>query len=137
MPAAREIRVQGKGSVDQRQHGPDILAEIGQRLGGIRQRARIVPGHLEGSSGEVGALQAVDRRRIAATVEKQPVTAKRGPGESGPVARIARDGLLEQSERFRDLPGRRPDHCMSAQIKVVGGEVGRRAAARTCGFGRL
>ena len=69
VPTAREIRVQSERTINQRRHGADILAEIGQRLRGIRESDRIVPGHLEGSSGEIGTLQTVRRGIITATVK--------------------------------------------------------------------
>src|SRR5215813_5164583 len=74
-PAAREARVECQRSVDQRHHRADILVEIGQRLGGIGQDARVVAGHLQGSPGEIGALEAVRCRIFAPTVKKQPNTA--------------------------------------------------------------
>ena len=45
-PAAREIRIERQGTIDQRRHGADVLAEIGQRLGGIGQDSRVVGSHL-------------------------------------------------------------------------------------------
>ena len=51
VPAAREARVERQRAVDQRHHGADVLAEIGQREGGIRQDARVVAGHLAGPAG--------------------------------------------------------------------------------------
>ena len=95
VPSARETRVERQCAIDQRHHRADILTEIGQRQGGIRQDARVVAGHFQGSPGEIGALQAVSRRIFAPIVKKQPITAERGPGEGGPVTRIARDRLLE------------------------------------------
>jgi len=55
--------------INQRHHGADILAEIGQRLRGIGESDRIFSGHLEGSSGKIGTLQTVRRRIITATVK--------------------------------------------------------------------
>ena len=69
MPAAREVRVERQGAIDQRHHGADVLAEIGQREGGIRQDARIVAGHFQGSPCEIGALQTVRLRIFAPTVK--------------------------------------------------------------------
>src|SRR6516165_4781777 len=134
VPSACKIRVESERTVDQRDHRPDILAEIGECLGGIRQSARIVSGNLEGSSGEIDTLHTVDRGGIAPTVKEQPITAERGPGESGAIVRITRDRLLQQTERFWELSCRRPDHCMSAQVEIVGGEVGRWTPCGTCGF---
>src|SRR5215469_9193077 len=42
MPAAREIRVEGEGTISQCHHGADVLAKIGKGLGGIREDARVV-----------------------------------------------------------------------------------------------
>ena len=100
----RKIRVEREGAVDQRHHRADIFAEIGQRLCGIRQDARIIASYFEGAPGEICALQTVRLRMFAATVSKQPQTTDRGPGERWPVSRIARDRLLHKPERLGDLP---------------------------------
>jgi hypothetical protein len=92
-----------QGAVDQRHHRADVLPEIGQRLGGICQDARVVAGHFQGSPGEIGALQTVHLRIFAPTVTDQPITAECGPGECGPLTRIARDRLLHRTQRLRDL----------------------------------
>src|SRR5438046_2724201 len=110
VPAAREIRVQRKRTVEQRHHGAYVLAKIGQCLGGVRQDGRVVAGYLQRSPSEIGALQAIRRRIFAPTVLKQPKTAKRGPGERWSVTRIPRDRLLHKMQRFRDLPSRRQEH---------------------------
>src|SRR5215472_18310058 len=81
VPAARIIRIERQGTVDQRRHGTDILAEIGKRMGCIRQDARIVAGHFQGSPCEFGALHAVRLSIFATIVTEQPKTALRGPGE--------------------------------------------------------
>ena len=105
-PPAREIRVEHQGTVNQRHHGADVLAKMGQCMGGIRQDARVVAGHLQSSPGETGAFQAIRLHIFAPTVEKQSKTALRCPGECGPVARIAADRLFKQTERLGDLPCR-------------------------------
>ena len=133
----RKIRVEREGAVDQRHHRADIFAEIGQRLCGIRQDARIVAGHFQRAPCEIGALQTVRRRVLAPAVDNQPHTADRGPGEGGPVPRIARDRLLHKTERLRDLACRRPDRRIGAQIEVVGGQIGGRPIGRTRGLGGL
>src|SRR5271157_3248199 len=136
-PASSVVRVEREGSVNQRHHGADILAEIGQRLGGIGQDARVVADHFQGSPREIGALQTVRRPVFAPAVMKQPITAIRGPGECGSVTRIALDRLLEQTERFGHLPCRREDHRMGTQIKVVAvrsfvGRPAERAVSAAC-----
>ena len=110
------------------------LAEIGQGESGIDNNVRIVTSAFQGSLRKIDSLTAVPHGVGARSIYAEPVTAHRGPGESRPIARIARDRLLQQTERFRDLPCRRPDHCMSAQEEIVSSEVGRRAVGRTCGF---
>src|SRR5215469_730152 len=81
IPAARVVRVERQGAVDQRYHGTDILAEIGQRVGGIRPDAWIVAGHHQGSPSEIYALQTICLRVFAPIVNKQPKTALRSPSE--------------------------------------------------------
>ncbi len=44
VPTACKIRVQRKGTIDQRNHCVDVLAEIGQGEGGIDNDVRIVAG---------------------------------------------------------------------------------------------
>ena len=100
-PATREARVEGQCAVHQLQHGADVLAEIAQRVGGIRQDSRVVTGHLHGAPCVFGALQAVRRWIFAPAVKQQPVTAERRPGERGPVMRIAVDRQFKQAERLR------------------------------------
>src|SRR5262249_47960997 len=69
MPAARGIRVERQGTVDQRHHRADVRAEIAQRDGGISQDARVVPVHFQGAPGELDALKAIRRGVFAAIVE--------------------------------------------------------------------
>jgi len=85
VPAAREIRVQSEGTVDQRYHGADILADIRQGESGINNSARIVTPHLQGLPGEAGVLAAVPLGVGARPLQAQPVTTHRGVGERGSV----------------------------------------------------
>jgi hypothetical protein len=94
VPAPREIRVEGEGTVNQRHHRADILAEIRQRFCGIRQDPGAVAGNFQSSPREIGAFQTIRIAIVAPIVKKQPKTAERGPGECRPVMRIARDLLL-------------------------------------------
>ena len=68
VPAARGTRVERQCTIDQRHHGADVLAEIGQREGGIRQDARVIAGHLQRSPCEINALQTIRLRIFAASV---------------------------------------------------------------------
>jgi hypothetical protein len=56
LPAAREIRVESQGAVDQPHRRADIFAEMGQRISGICQDARIVASHFQSLSGELDTL---------------------------------------------------------------------------------
>ena len=129
-PATCKIRVEGQGAVHQRHHRADVLAEVSQRLGGIRQDARVVAGHFQCSPGKIDALRTV-------RLPIQPITADRGQGECGPVTRIARNRLLQKMERFGYLPCRRPNHRIGAQIEIVGSQIGGRTAGRTGGLSGL
>jgi hypothetical protein len=80
-PAPREVRVERQRTISQRRHGPDVLAEISQREGGIRQSPRIIAGQLQGSFGEIDTLQTVRLRIFAPTVNEEAKTAECGPGE--------------------------------------------------------
>jgi len=50
VPAARVVRVEHQGTIEQRHHGTDVLAEISQRMGGSYQNARVVAGHSSAQS---------------------------------------------------------------------------------------
>src|SRR5215472_16815340 len=77
VPAAGVVWVERQGAVDQRYHGADVFAEIGQRLRGIRQDAWVVAGHFQRSPGKIDALPTMRLRVFAPTGSKQPETAKR------------------------------------------------------------
>ena len=47
IPAAGEARVERQRTVDQPDHGADILAELRQHKGGVGEDARVVLAHLE------------------------------------------------------------------------------------------
>src|SRR5215472_8583640 len=46
-PAAGVIRVERQGTIDQRHHRADVLAEIGKPLGGMHQDAWVIAGRLQ------------------------------------------------------------------------------------------
>ena len=101
VPAAREIWIEGQSTVNQCHHGPDVLAEIGKREGGIRQNPWIITSHFKGPSREADAFPTIHLPVFTPTVLKQPKAAECTPGECGPVTRIARDRLLHKTERLR------------------------------------
>src|ERR1700736_3254743 len=85
IPAAGKARVKRQGTVNQRYHSPNVLAEIRQRHRGIRKDTRVITGHLQSPPGEIGALAAIRLGIIAPTVLAEPKVADGGPGESGPI----------------------------------------------------
>src|ERR1700756_2273636 len=91
VPAASKTRVKRQCPVDQRYHSPNVLAEIRQRHRRIRKDARIIARHLQSPPGKIGTLMRIRLGIIAPTVLAKPKAAYRGPGEGGPVTRIARD----------------------------------------------
>src|ERR1700756_1704343 len=103
VPAARKARVERQRPIDQRHNRADILAEIGQREGGIGQSARIVTGHLQRPPGEIDTLAAVCRGVGTRPIRLKPKAADRSPSECRPETRIALDRPLEKTERRRDL----------------------------------
>ena len=95
MPTAREIGVQSQRTIDQSHHGANVLSEIRQRHGRVRQHGRIIARHREGSSSEIAALKTVCLAIFAPTIEQLPEAAHRGPRERRPVISIALDSSLE------------------------------------------
>src|SRR5271167_623988 len=103
LPLPRETRIEQEGAVYQPDHGADVLAEIGQRLSGIREGARIVAGHFERTPGVIDRSPSVRGAIIASAIKHQPKAALRGPGKRRSVIRVARDRLLHQPQSLGDL----------------------------------
>src|SRR5262249_32624858 len=68
VPSTGKIRVERQRPISQSDHGADILAEIGQRECGIRQRVGITARSLQSTPGEIDALQPVSLGIVATTV---------------------------------------------------------------------
>jgi hypothetical protein len=83
--APREARVKRQCAIHQCHHRADVLAEIGQRQGGIGKDARVIAGHLQGSLANAGPFRRCASRSSLRSSKKQPLTAHRRQGESGPV----------------------------------------------------
>src|SRR4029077_8541660 len=101
---------------------PDVLTEEIQRKSGIGKSSAVVPRSPHGALGEVPALAGICHRILAPTIHAEPKAADRRPSEGGSVVWVARNRLLENTERLGDLP-RCQDQFVAPQIKVVGGEV--------------
>jgi hypothetical protein len=90
--------------VNQSHHRADVLAEIGQSMGGIGEGAGIISRNLQGTPSEVGALQSVCDRIFASALSHKPKAANRGIGKSRPVAWISRDALFKQLQHLGYMP---------------------------------
>ena len=69
IPTARIARVERQRTIDQPDHRPDVLAEIGKRKAGIGKRARVVASDLQGPMREIGAPAPVRLRVFAQPVD--------------------------------------------------------------------
>ena len=138
IPAAGEARVERQRTVDQPDHGADILAEIRQHEGGVGEDARVVLRHLERLPSKIDGLAAVCLRLFGPAVTDEPQVADRRPGQCRPVMRIDRDRLLKQSQSLENPLFRyRKEDRKRAQIEIVGGEIGRRPRGGAAHLGGL
>src|SRR6516165_5843255 len=79
-PAAGEARGYRQGAVDQRDHGANILAEIGEYESGVGQDARVVRRHLERPPREIDARTAGSIWPFSPTLSDEPHLAHRRQG---------------------------------------------------------
>src|SRR5215831_1193319 len=138
IPAAGEARVERERTVDQPDHGTDVLPELTQHESGVREDARVVLPRLERTPGKIYALAAGCLRRFGPTVSDEPQVADRCPGECRPVMRIDHDRLFEQAQSpenplscYRIKGGKR------TQIEIIGAEIGRLPRCRSAHLGGL
>src|SRR6516165_249953 len=96
IPAAGKARVECQRTVDQPDHGADILA-ASQHESGVREDARIVLRYLERLASEIAGLAAGCLRFFGPPLSDQPHVALRRPGQRRPIMPINRYCLLEQS----------------------------------------
>ena len=67
-PAAGEARVERQRTVDQPDHGADVLAEISQHEGGVGEDARVVLPRLERLPSKIAGLAASCLRLLGPAV---------------------------------------------------------------------
>src|SRR5215813_8640125 len=103
MPAAGKARVECQRTVDQPDHGADVLAEIRQQGGGVGEDTRVVLPGLERLPSKIDALAAICLRLFGPVGSLEVQVAVRRPGQCGPATRIDRNRLFEQSQS-RDNP---------------------------------
>src|SRR5216684_2099199 len=102
IPAASEARVERERTVDQPDHGTDVLAEKSQHEGGVGEDARVVLCHLERLPSKIGGLAAGYFRLFGPAVPDEPQVAHRRPQKCRPVMPIDRDRPLEQSQSLEN-----------------------------------
>ncbi len=136
-PAAGEARGERQGAVDQRHHGADILAEIGQNKGGVGQDARVVPRHLERLPGKIDRF-AGGLRLFGPALSDEPHLAHRRQGQRRTAVPVDRYRLMEQFQSLeKPLFGYWIIGRKRAQIEIVGSEVMRRTGGRAARLQRL
>src|SRR5438270_11773376 len=101
-PASGKARVKRQGTVDQPDHGTDILAELSENKSCIGEDARVVLCRLERLPNKIDGLAAVCLRRCGPTVTNEPQMADRRPGKGGPVMPIDHDRLFEQPQSLHN-----------------------------------
>src|SRR5260370_42491918 len=87
-PALGVARVERQRTVDQPDHGTEVLAGLSQHDGGDGEDARVVLRHLERLPGEIAALAAGRLRFFAPTGNYERQMASRRPGNSRPLMQI-------------------------------------------------
>src|SRR5262252_2352496 len=100
VPSTCETWVERQRAIDQRHRAADVLAEISEREGGIREGARIIAGHFQGSPREIEALLADRFPIVTPAVAGDPLTAHRSPGECGAVVGISCNCFLQEGQRI-------------------------------------
>jgi hypothetical protein len=96
IPAASEARVKRERTVDQSDHGFDILAKIREHKRGVDEYARVVLSHFERFPREFDGSATRCFRLCGPAVSDNSHMTERRPGNCWPVMPIDRDCLLEQ-----------------------------------------
>src|SRR3954454_17246667 len=88
MPAAGKARVERERTVDQPDHGADVLAEIRQQEGGVGEDARVILSRLERLPSKIDALAAIYLRLFGLVGSVEVHVADSRPGQCRSVTRI-------------------------------------------------
>src|SRR6516164_8815118 len=97
-PTARKAGIERKRTIDQPDHGPDILAEYGQCVGSVGEDARVVPCYLERPPGKIYALMTGCLRHFRPAGSDKVHVAHRRQRERRPVVSIDRKRPFKQSQ---------------------------------------
>ena len=98
IPAAGEAQIERERTVDQPDHGTDVLAEIRQYVGGVGEDAGVVLPRLERLPREIGSLAAGYLWLFGPTFGHESPVTERRPGKRRPVMPVDHDCLFEQSQ---------------------------------------
>ena len=101
-PPDGETRVQLHGTVDQRDGGIDVLAQIAKHVGDPAENIRILAGGAKRLPSQIETLAAVRVRIIGPASNIETAVAKRRQRKGDAVARIARDRPPHHVERLED-----------------------------------
>src|SRR5260370_27749744 len=99
MPAAGVARVERERTVDQPDHGADILAQMSQHESGDGEDAGVVLRHLQRLPGEIAALAAGCPPFLDPNLNTEPPRASRPPGQGNPGKPIDPRTLFPPSHR--------------------------------------
>src|ERR1700730_12601740 len=77
IPAAGEAQVERERTVEQPDHGADVLAELSQHPGGGSEDARVVLPHFERLPSKIDGFAAGCLRRVGPAVKDEPHMAHR------------------------------------------------------------
>src|SRR5215831_17858969 len=103
IPAACEIRIEGKSAGSQIESRIDIFVQICQHMRHDRQHAWVVAGDLECPSGEFDTGAAVRLAALAPpSSDIELLVVPGGQSQCGSKLRIALDSLFEQLEALLD-----------------------------------
>jgi hypothetical protein len=93
LPVPSETLVDLQSTIDQRDSGVDILAEVSEDVGGIGEYLRVVASNSKGLPGKIKAVEALRLRELSPTIIVEIEVAPRRPNTSGALIR-SRDRRL-------------------------------------------
>src|ERR1700730_13421853 len=102
IPAVGIARVERERTVDQPDHGTDVLSEASQHKCGVGEDARVALPHLERLPSEVAGLATACLRVFGPALNDEPRVAVCRPGQRRAVMPIDRDRLPEQSQSLEN-----------------------------------
>src|SRR5947207_664032 len=118
-PSRRQIRIEGQRAIHKGGTIIKFANDIGKNVPAIRERYRVIPAQVHGTSRESGCFGNLLRRHPAIDLAKHEALRRPCIGQS--ETWIEFDRLLKQAERFViSLSGHLIDKRQPSQVKVVG-----------------